>query len=55
MIADQDGPNIPKTKRIPDYSASLIPRWAVDISLRVRPQRFAALPQIAQRGISETE
>jgi hypothetical protein len=29
MIADQDGPNIPKTKRIPDYSASLIPRWAI--------------------------
>lgn len=25
------------------------------ISLRVRPQRFAALPQIAQRGISEAE
>jgi hypothetical protein len=28
---------------------------SVDISLRVRPQRFAALPQIAQRGISEAE
>ena len=27
----------------------------VDISLRVQPQRFAALPQIAQRGISEAQ